>query len=62
MKPSDDWQKWEPHGTETQPDNWDGFGEGPDEQFRRWEGSKRWEITVPVGKIISAVKRLFKRK
>ena len=42
-------------------DPWQGFGEEPDEQFRRWEGSRRWEVLVPVSKILSTFRKLFKR-
>ena len=59
MKISDKWQRWEPHGEETRQDPWEGFEEHPDDRFRKWEGSRRVEVLVPVHKILSAVERLF---
>ena len=61
MKPTETWAKWEPHEEETRQDSWKEFEQHPDEQFRRWEGSRRWEVLVPVSKILSTFRKLFKR-
>ena len=60
MKISESWVKYEPQG-ETRTDPWDDY-KHPDEQFRRWEGSRRVEVLVPVSKIVSAFKKLFKKE
>ena len=57
MKPTKSWVKYEPQG-ETRTDPWDDY-KHPDEQFRKWEGSKRWEFTVPVKSIIRIVHKIF---
>jgi len=60
MKISDEWTKWEPHGS-CQRDPWDDY-KHPDDQFRKWEGSRRVEVLVSVSKIVSAFKKLFKKE
>ena len=59
MKISESWVKYEPQG-ETRTDPWDDY-KHPDDQFRKWEGSRRWEVLVPVSKILSTFRKLFKR-
>jgi hypothetical protein len=60
MKPTETWTKYEPHGESERPGLLDEF-ENPDTQFRRWEGSKRWEFTVPAKSIIYFISKLFRR-
>ena len=62
MKPTETWAKWEPHEEETRQECWKEFEQHPDEQFRRWEGSRRWEVLVPVSKILSTFRKLFKKE
>jgi len=62
MKATESWTKYEPHGEETQPKQWDGFAEEPDKQWREWTGEKCVKVMVPVAKVISAVKWIFGKK
>ena len=63
MKPSDDWEKWEPNGAQPERRNpWEDFPE-PDKAYQDWEkgrGHRRYEFLVPVSGLIAKIKGLFR--
>jgi len=65
MNPSNEWQKWEPHGSQAQHENpWQDFEE-PQKAWRdfdRLQGWERFEFSVPVQSIVQLAKKLFGRK
>jgi len=65
MKPSSDWQRWEPHGSQAEhKDHWQDFQEPQKEwrDFDRMQGHKRFEFKADVKSVISFIGKLFRRK
>jgi len=60
VKPSEEWQKWEPHGSQAKhKDPWQDFQE-PQKEWRdyaRLQGHKRFEFLVSVNRLIDFFKR-----
>ena len=67
MRPSEEWQKWEPHGSEPDhKDPWKDFQDAdPQKQwqnFDRMQGRWRIEFLVPLPHIVRVINGLFRRK